>query len=79
MIALRSLDAKGASLVTPNLLARVIRKFATHIASLSYSIEDVEKDLVRVTDYCSKKGARCGKDGNAYSVEGKLSPRKHET
>ena len=79
MSALRSLDAKCASLLIPNLFARSIRKFATPVTSSSYYVDNIEKELARVLDNYSKKSAWYDKDDIVYSVEVKLNRRSNET
>ena len=67
------------SLLTPCLIARSIRKFALNVTHVSCSVEDIEKELLRVLDYYSKKVTHYNKDGDVYLVEVKITRQINET
>ena len=74
MSALQSFDNKVASLLTPRLFSKALQKFG----SLACTVEDIEKELARVSDYFSKRGTYYDRAGNIYSVEGKLIQRANK-
>ena len=75
MSALQSFYNKVASLLTPRLFSKALQKFG----SLACTVEDIEKELARVSDYFSKRGTYYDRAGNIYSVEGKLIQRANKT